>query len=246
MTVHSIIQFRSSNFDKRSKSAINSIIIHSTHISLKKSLNRLCDPDAKVSCHYLIHINGDVYQLVKDSYRAWHAGKSYWQGQESLNDTSIGIELVDTNSRGTRLKGFSSAQMQALIKLLHQLIKRYKIPQRNILAHSDIAPDRKDDPGEYFDWKGLACLGIGIYHDVKINQQTRKCFIDSKSPISSIKNLQRLFKNYGYKIKPTGQFDNQTVEIMTAFRQHFNPKLLKKSCCSVADYEILTSLTRKL
>lgn len=232
-----LIRLHSPNFNERPNSVINAIVIHSTHLSFKESLARLTNTEAKVSCHYLINTNGDIYQLVKDQDRAWHAGISHWRGQEGLNDTSIGIELVDTNSRGMRLKHFPLAQMQALIPLLQRLIKKYKISKHNVVAHSDIAPDRKDDPGEHFSWKKLAAHGIGAYHDVKIEPR--------KIP-TPIKSMQALFKKYGYKIKLTGKFDKQTKEVLMAFRRHFNPKLIRKRHFSVADYEILTSLTHEL
>lgn len=233
----------SPNFDERPCDvAIDTIVIHSTHLSFKDSLARLCDPIAKVSCHYLIDRNGKAYQLVEDKYRAWHAGKSYWRGVDGLNANSIGIELVDTNSQNIRLKSFPAKQMQALIKLLCRLIKKYKIQGPNIVAHSDIAPNRKDDPGEYFDWKALFFRGIGVYHTVKLTKAMCKPFLTNRSSSSEIKKLQRLFKAYGYKIKVNGKFDKQTLEVLIAFKRHFNPRSLKQKCCTMVDYAILQEI----
>ena len=236
-------KYSSPNFDERPRgAAIDTIVIHSTHLSFKDSLARLCDPIARVSCHYLLDRNGEAYQLVKDKYRAWHAGKSYWRGQDGLNANSIGIELVDSNAQGIRLKSFSVKQMQVLVKLLGTLIKKYKIQNRNIVAHSDIAPDRKDDPGEYFDWKAVFLCGIGVYHALKITKAMRKPFITRRSSGSEIKKLQKLFKAYGYKIKMTGKFDKQTLEVLVAFKRHFNPRSLKQKCCTAGDYAILQEI----
>lgn len=228
--------FISPNFDKRSKK-IDMIVIHSTHMTFAGSAQRLCDPSARVSCHYLIDLNGKLYQLVEDEKRAWHAGKSYWRGKTSLNNNSIGIELVDTNNKGTRLKRFPKKQMESLIELLKLLIKKYKIPSYNLVAHSDIAPDRKDDPGEHFDWSMLAAYKIGLYHNVKENG-----YYPVKATIAKVKELQRMLKAFGYKIRITGKFDTQTLEVLTAFRRHFNPSSLGKKYFSSVDFKILSQI----
>lgn len=238
-------KYSSSNFDERPHGvAIDTIVVHSTHLSFRDSLARLCDPIAKVSCHYLIDRNGKAYQLVEDKYRAWHAGKSYWRGRDGLNANSIGIELVDTNAQNIRLKSFSAKQMQALIKLLGILRKKYKIHHRNIVAHSDIAPDRKDDPGEYFNWKMLFLHGLGTYHTLKLNKRMLKPFIMVQSSCAEIKKLQKFLKAYGYKIRINGKFDKQTQEVLIAFKRHFNPSSLNQTCCTVGDYAILREICR--
>ena len=211
-------------------------------MTFDESARRLCDPDAGVSCHYLIDLNGKVYQLVEDKKRAWHAGISYWKGKSSINNNSIGIELVDTNTKGKRIKKFPKAHMESLICLLKILIKRYKIPNHNIVAHSDIAPDRKDDPGEHFDWSLLASHKIGKYHNINTNKERDSNLICSKSSAVRIKELQRTLKAQGYKIKITGKFDDQTKKVVTAFRRHFNPMNLKKKYFSSVDFKILSEL----
>jgi N-acetylmuramoyl-L-alanine amidase len=228
----------SPNFDKRSKK-IDTIVIHSTHMTFADSSKRLCDPTARVSCHYLIDLSGKLYQLVEDEKRAWHAGKSYWRGKTSLNNNSIGIELVDTDNKGTRLSHFPKPQMISLIELLKFLIKKYKIPSYNLVAHSDIAPDRKDDPGEHFDWALLASHKLGQYHKLSTTHTSNP----EKATILKVKELQRLLKKQGYKIKITGKLDTQTTEVLTAFRRRFNPKDLNKDYISRIDFKILLELS---
>ena len=238
--------FTSQNFDKRKKK-IDAIVIHSTHLPFKESLERLCDPYAKVSCHYLIDLNGRIYQLVEDEKRAWHAGISYWKRKNSLNNNSIGIELVDKDAKGINIKNFPSAQMSSLIKLLKVLIKKYKIAKNNVLAHSDIAPNRKDDPGEYFNWQLLASHNVAEYHNLDIKNEKDLCFLDPQTAtITKIKELQRMLKAYGYKIKITGKFDDQTKEVIAAFRRRFNPKNLKKNYFSSIDFKVLSNLKSML
>jgi N-acetylmuramoyl-L-alanine amidase len=235
----------SNNFDNRPRgTSIDTVVLHSTHMSFKDSVKRLCDTHAKVSCHYLINTDGKLYKMVDDKHRAWHAGKSYWREHQALNDNSIGIELVDTTSQNVRLKKFPKAQMKSLIKLLKSLSKRYKIPRCNIVAHSDIAPDRKDDPGEHFDWPLLFAHGIVIHHNVDVRDNRR--LINNTSSMAKIKAIQRLMKKFGYKLKLSGSFDKQTKEVITAFRRRFNPLALKQKHFGTADYRILEYLTNAL
>lgn len=123
------------------------------------ALARLCDPAAEVSCHYLINRDGTFYQLVKDEHVAWHAGVSQWGELEGLNQYSIGIEL---SHPGLEDVPYTEAQYAVLIPLLQDLLARHTIPPENVLAHSDIAPERKTDPGPMFDWSRLAVAGVGL------------------------------------------------------------------------------------
>lgn len=155
-----IIQHPSPNFDPRPK-PIDMIVIHYTDmLTAKDALDRLSNPEAIVSSHYLISEKGETYQLVDDKNRARHAGVSSWQDVQGLNDTSIGIELANPGHTNGYVP-FPAAQMQSLIDLCHLLMTKHKI--QYVLGHSDIAPTRKMDPGEFFDWKLLADQGIGIW-----------------------------------------------------------------------------------
>ena len=149
-----ITKYKSPNYNSRSKSKIKLIIIHYTALrNTKEAITYLCTKEKKVSAHYLISQNGLIYNLVKEKFRAWHAGQSFWQGVNDINSISIGIEL-DYNPNGKNNK-FSSKMISSLKKLILQIKNKYKINKKNILAHSDIAPFRKKDPGKYFPWNLL-------------------------------------------------------------------------------------------
>jgi N-acetylmuramoyl-L-alanine amidase len=146
----------SPNFDQRRP---NFVILHQTsNDNVEKALATLTDPQRKVSAHYLIGRDGAVMQLVDESARAWHAGDSWWGGNTDLNSASIGIELDNTGD-----EPFAEAQIAALLVLLDELRTRYRIPQANFLAHGDIAPARKVDPGRLFPWQRLAQQGFGLW-----------------------------------------------------------------------------------
>lgn len=136
---------------------IEYIILHYTEMSFEDAVERLCSPKYEVSAHYLIHKNGEIFQLVNDEDIAWHAGVSYWRGKERLNQNSIGIEMDNLGNTP-----FTEAQYDSLISLCKELMKKHKIPAENVIGHSDIAPDRKVDPGIFFDWQKLAREGIGM------------------------------------------------------------------------------------
>ncbi len=151
-----IIQRKSPNYDKRPKgSKIKSIIIHYTGMkNFKSALDRLCDKKSKVSSHYLIGRNGRIINLVNESHRAWHAGVSYWRGIHNLNNCSIGIELENPGYEFGYLP-FSKKQMESLIFLCKKIKKKYQIHPEWVLGHSEIAPNRKKDPGKKFNWKEI-------------------------------------------------------------------------------------------
>lgn len=199
-----IINSPSPNFEPRENgSTPQFIILHFTEMTFDGALRRLCDPDAKVSAHYLIHKNGEIYNLVDDIYAAWHAGVSCWKGLERLNHHSIGIEIDNLGN-----EPFSEQQMQSCILLCKNLMQKYSIPRENVLGHSDIAPDRKVDPGKFFDWKMLDEneIGIPLIHEIGH---------------LSIKEKQEYLKDMGYKIDVTGVNDPQTEFVIKAFEDHF-------------------------
>ncbi len=157
----------SPNYNDRAPGAITMLVLHYTGmVSREHALARLCDPVAKVSAHYLIDEMGLVYQMVAEEYRAWHAGVSFWAGERDINSRSIGIELVNPgHERGYR--SFLALQMRSLVELCREILPRHPIPPNRVLGHSDVAPGRKRDPGELFDWEWLAGQGIGVWPDVK-------------------------------------------------------------------------------
>lgn len=159
-----MIAHPSPNFGPRPDgTSIDILVIHYTGMeSGAAALARLCDPDAEVSAHYLIEEDGRIFQLVEDADRAWHAGVASWRGAADINDRSIGIELVNPGHE-FGYRPFPGPQMTALIALAGELLVRHDIPAHNIVGHSDVAPVRKQDPGELFDWRRLSEAGIGLW-----------------------------------------------------------------------------------
>lgn len=154
----------SPNFAPR-ESRVEFLVLHYTGMpSARAAIDLLCSVEAQVSAHYVVDEDGTVYQLVAEQNRAWHAGISYWRGQRMLNDASIGIEIVNPGHEWG-YRPFPAVQMQAVTALCREILARHPIPARNVVAHSDIAPNRKQDPGELFDWRGLAQAGIGVWSD---------------------------------------------------------------------------------
>lgn len=200
--------YRSPNFDDRHKGAkVKYLIYHYTEGSLADSLEWLTsvNPNGqKVSAHYLISEPGTIYSLVPEEKRAWHAGKSSWEGDEGLNSTSIGIELVNNGSEPYR-----QIQMAVLALLSKDIMARHGIHPCHVLGHSDVAPGRKKDPGPHFDWKWLAGQNVGLYPEVTGE-------IDS-----TIMEIQRKLLSFGYQIDLTGEWDQQTEQVLGAFHMHF-------------------------
>ncbi len=147
------------------EAAVDHLVLHYTGMqSAAAALARLCDPAAKVSSHYLVDEDGEVYALVEEPRRAWHAGVSFWRGVRQLNDRSVGIEIVNPGHE-FGYRPYPKRQMAAVTALCQAILARHDIPARNVVGHSDIAPDRKQDPGELFDWRGLAAAGVGLWTD---------------------------------------------------------------------------------
>jgi len=154
----------SPNFDNRI-GKIQHLVLHYTGMqSAAAAVARLCDPAAKVSSHYVVDEDGTVYALVEERLRAWHAGISYWRGTQALNDSSVGIEIVNPGHEWG-YRAFPDAQIAAVLALAKGILRRHPIPARNVVGHSDIAPNRKQDPGELFPWRYLAGQGVGIWTD---------------------------------------------------------------------------------
>ena len=209
-----------------SKKEIKFIIIHYTGMKSEKgALDRLTNIQSEVSSHYFIKNNGEIITLVPDLYIAWHAGKSSWKNFKSLNRHSIGIEISNPGHQ-FNYKKFSDKQIYSLIRLSKFLIKKYKISPRNILGHSDIAPERKKDPGEKFPWEFLAKNKISLWH--KLNNKTlrnyRKFKIDS---ISQNKFLNNLFK-IGYSKKSEKNISKTKYQslIIKAFQRRYRQNLI--------------------
>ena len=213
--------FLSPNYNNRSQ-RLEYIIVHFTEMLFTDALEKLTDKASKVSAHYLIKEDGEIYQLVDDSNIAWHAGKSSWYGSESLNQNSIGIELDNLGNCE-----FKEDQILALIELSNFLVNKYNIPANNFLAHSDIAPDRKIDPGIFFDWELCAKNGLGVWHNLSTPQNS-EVLIYFGEQNSSVKELQKNLKKLGYRIHLSSIFDTQTNFVVRAFQSKFYPKIIRQ------------------
>ncbi len=151
----------SPNWDERAL-PVSMVVLHYTGMpTAEEALARLCDPAAKVSAHYMIDEDGTVTALVPEAKRAWHAGSAYWRGITDVNSASIGIELVNPG-HDWGYRPFPDAQMEALLPLLADIVDRHDISPTNVVGHSDVAPARKQDPGELFDWQRLARLRLAL------------------------------------------------------------------------------------
>ena len=229
----------SPNFDdkKRKKSEIKFIVFHYTGMkSEKKAIDKLLDYNSKVSCHYLIKNNGDIIKMVPESYQAWHAGISSWNKFKSLNKSSIGIEITNPGHE-FKYRKFSKKQIYSLIKLTKYLVKKFKINSKSILGHSDIAPDRKLDPGEKFPWAFLSKNGIGIWHDLSQNKikKERELNISNPLKLKFINNLHKM----GYP-KSLNINKNKFNNIITfAFQRRFRQELVNgkidKECFLISE-----------
>ena len=220
----------SPNFDpkKRKTNQIKFLILHYTGMKTEKAaINRLTDIESRVSAHYLIKQNGEIITLVPDLYTAWHAGKSVWKKYTSLNKDSIGIEITNPG-HNFGYKKFTKQQILSLIKLTKFLITKYKINKKNILGHSDIAPERKKDPGEKFPWKYLSKNNIGYWHNInqKILIKNRMLKIDNIQKILFYKNIYKI----GYQKKIPKNFkykkNNFLLKITKAFQRRFRPEII--------------------
>lgn len=179
--------------------------------SAAAALGRLCDPAAKVSAHWLIDEDGSVMALVPEAARAWHAGVSAWLGHAGLNDRSIGIELVNPGHEWG-YRPFSEPQYQACIALCQAIVGRWPIPARRVLGHSDVAPARKEDPGELFDWPRLAAAGIGLWP------------ADGEGSPRPLATVQAQLARFGYALPRHGRHDHATGLAIAAFQRHFRPE----------------------
>ena len=214
------------NLKKRISKQIKFIIFHYTGMKNQSdAINRLTDIQSEVSCHYLIKDNGDIVKMVPDLYIAWHAGKSSWKNDKSLNQNSIGIEITNPGHQ-FGYKKFSKKQISSLLKLSKFLIKKYKIKSKNILGHSDIAPQRKKDPGEKFPWEYLAKNKIGIWHTLSKQELTdnRKLKISKIEENIFFRNLLKI----GYSKRYTKNISKNKylIELAKTFQRRFRQELV--------------------
>lgn len=196
------------------------LVLHYTGMpGAAEALARLTDPNAKVSSHYLIDEDGAAYRLVEEGRRAWHAGVGCWRDVTDVNSASIGIEIVNPGHE-FGYRPFPLAQMQAVAVLCRALLARHPaIAPRNVVGHSDVAPLRKQDPGELFDWRWLADQGVGVLPpDPTAPDLSTLQAGDAGEPVAT---LQRMLAAWGYGLAATGVYDPETVAVVAAFQRHF-------------------------
>jgi N-acetylmuramoyl-L-alanine amidase len=198
----------SPNFDERPlNTPIDILLLHYTGMPTGASaVERLCDPEAKVSAHYTVDEDGTIFAHVPEERRAWHAGVSWWAGERNINARSIGIEIVNPGHE-FGYRSFPDLQIEAVIELSRDVVQRRKIPAARVLGHSDVAPARKTDPGELFPWGKLALAGVGLW------PQTRKSALDVP--------FETGLRAFGYGLPP--DTDVPVPIVVEAFQRHFRP-----------------------
>lgn len=240
------IDLPSPNFDERAL-PISTLVLHYTGMETAQlAIERLRCPIAKVSAHYVVDENGQVYCLVDEEKRAWHAGVSSWNGQSDLNSASIGIEIVN-GGHDFGLPEFPNAQIEQVMNLSRAILERYKINPFHVVGHSDIAPNRKQDPGEKFPWQTLAHHGVGVFP--KINTSNGPGSIDTRPLFAigqtgeGVKILQTGLSQLGYGLAQSGHFDEQTELVICAFQRRYRPTKID-GIVDTQTLELLTELLR--
>lgn len=207
------------NFDQR-RGPPDMVVLHYTGMRTgEEALARLRDPAAKVSAHYLVEEDGRVFRLADEARRCWHAGKSFWKGETDINAVSVGIEIVNPGHE-FGYRPFPEVQIEAVIGLLDAIRSRWTIPDARILGHSDVAPARKEDPGELFPWRRLAEAGHGLWVDPAPAPGVPLSIGDDGLGVFA---LQAGLTRLGYDNAPSGQYDEQTATNIRAFQRHWRP-----------------------
>ena len=221
------------NFDKvpRSPKKIIYLIFHYTGMkSEKRAIQRLTSKSSKVSCHYFIKKNGEIINMVPDKFTAWHAGASCWKNHKNLNKKSIGIEIQNSGHSGKHER-FSIKQIKSLCFLTKILKKRYSIKNKNFLGHSDIAPNRKKDPGEKFPWKYLAKQKIGIWYNLPKDIKFKGLEVSKEEK----KFFYFYLKKIGYCLKKNSKYSKSVIR---AFQRRYRSKIINgkidKECLEIA------------
>lgn len=232
----------SPNFNVR-KLPISMLVLHYTGMeSAEAAYDRLCDPAAEVSAHYLVREDGVVDHLVDEVDRAWHAGVGSWNGLTDINSASIGIEIVNGGHnvplKDGSLPPYPDVQILAVIKLCKEIVARHHIPPRNIVGHSDIAPERKEDPGEHFPWAGLAAAGVGLWPG-DLPEDERILF-EPGDRDRGISILQRGLADLGYGISVSGQLDEPTQAVIRAVQRRYRPSRID----GIIDMQVLEVIKR--
>jgi N-acetylmuramoyl-L-alanine amidase len=213
----------SPNHDERPAGVpVDMLILHYTGMkTAAAAIERLRDPAAQVSSHYVVDEDGSVLRLVPEDRRAWHAGVSHWRGHTGLNGRSIGIEIVNPGHEWG-YRDFPVLQLAALCDLCLLIVARHGIPARNVVGHSDVAPDRKDDPGERFDWQALADNGVGLWPRGVPDLGTTGPIRDT----AGLRPVRAMLNELGYRVAPEGGLDPALSTVLRAFQRHWRPEAI--------------------
>ncbi len=218
-----IIPAPSANFNER-QHPLDMLVLHYT--GMKDGPSALArmqeDKEPRVSAHYMVEEDGRVFALVPEDKRAWQAGRSWWRGDEDLNSRSIGIEIVNPGHEWG-YRPFPEPQIAAVLELCQGILSRWPIPQNRIVAHSDIAPDRKEDPGELFPWKRFAEAGVGLWPEPQRPEPWMMHGAEMGDAGVTVEGLQRDLATIGYGISVTGVFDAATAAVVRAFQRRWRP-----------------------
>ena len=240
------IKTPSPNFDTRAH-PISVLVLHYTDMpDYQTALDRLCDPQSKLSAHYLITASGVCHALVEESARAWHAGVAHWRGIDDVNSASVGIELdYAGESADGSLPHFAEAQIKTLIELAGGIVRRYQIAPHCVVGHSDIAPDRKTDPGAKFPWVKLAEQGIGLWVETPPQTLPDLPILARGDASPAVTELQRALARFGYGVAADGRFGAQTQAVVGAFQRHFRPSRID-GCADSETQFLLEALDKKI
>ena len=241
MFAPSIEPHPSPNHGERRGAPTDILLLHYTGMPgpAQAALDSLCYPRSEVSAHYFVFEDGRILSLVPEARRAWHAGAASWAGETDINSRSIGIEIANPGHPGG-LPPFPEAQIDAVIALCRDILGRHPIPSHRVLAHSDVAPGRKLDPGERFPWASLAAAGVG--HWVEPCGVAGGRLVARGDRGRPVEALQAMLALYGYGITIDGDFGPQTEAVVAAFQRHFRPALVD----GVADASTIGTLRNVL
>jgi N-acetylmuramoyl-L-alanine amidase len=226
--------------ERRDVARPDMVVLHYTGMpDAQDALKRLCQQGSAVSAHYVVFEDGRIVQCVPEARRAWHAGEAAWAGGTDINSRSIGIEIANPG-HDWGYADFTEPQVDALIALGRDILARHPVPSRHVLAHSDVAPARKQDPGEKFPWARLAAAGVGLWVAPEPIAPGRTLAPGDAGP--DVRELQSDLARYGYGLDVSGAYDDATRDVVTAFQRHFRPARVD----GVADASTVKTLAKLL
>ena len=226
--------------ERRGVGGPDMLLLHYTGMpDAQIALQRLCQQDSEVSAHYVVFEDGRVVQCVPEARRAWHAGESTWAGADDINSRSIGIEITNPGHQWG-YADFPAPQIAAVTALCRDILARKAIPAHRVLAHSDVAPARKQDPGEKFPWARLAAAGVGHWVEPEPIAPGKTLAPGDAGP--DVRELQSGLARYGYGLDVSGTYDDATKHVVTAFQRHFRPAQVD----GVADASTVKTLAKLL